>query len=174
MLTGPRLGDDARLAHPPRQQGLSDAVIDLMRTGMVQVFTLQVDAGAAGFLSQPFGEIQRRRPADVLLQVISELALKLRIFTRLLILLRELPERGHECFRHVTAAVGTETTVYIGNGRNRIRHEDLARQGLVQAQGNQRGPMRLAWSPLVQFYCCRKRAESEASSQFIFSAQSSN
>src|SRR5205809_905471 len=35
MLPGTGLGDNARLAHAPRQKGLPDTVIDLMGTGMV-------------------------------------------------------------------------------------------------------------------------------------------
>ena len=38
MLSGAGFGDDARLLHAPRQQGLTDAVVDLVRTGMVQIF----------------------------------------------------------------------------------------------------------------------------------------
>ena len=79
MLTGSGLGDDARLAHPPRQQGLSDAVVDLVGAGVIQVFALQVDARAAGFLREAFGKVQRRRPADVVVQVVGKLTLEFRI-----------------------------------------------------------------------------------------------
>lgn len=36
-------GDHARFAHPFRQKHLPQAVIDLMRSGMIQVFPLQVN-----------------------------------------------------------------------------------------------------------------------------------
>ena len=67
MLPGPGLGDDARLAHAPRQQGLADAVVDLVGPGVIEVLALEEDAGPAGLLGQPFGEIERRGPADVVL-----------------------------------------------------------------------------------------------------------
>ena len=65
VLARSRLGDDARLAHALGQQRLADAVVDLVCPGVVQVLALEEDACAAGFLRQPLGEIQQRRPADV-------------------------------------------------------------------------------------------------------------
>ncbi len=41
MLSRAGLGDYPRFAHAPRQQRLSDGIVDLMRAGMVQVFALQ-------------------------------------------------------------------------------------------------------------------------------------
>ncbi len=41
VLTGARFGDDPRLAHPPGQQRLTEDVVDLVRTRVVEVFPLQ-------------------------------------------------------------------------------------------------------------------------------------
>jgi hypothetical protein len=46
VLAGPRLGDEAALAHAPRQQRLADAVVDLVRAGVVEVLALQVQVHA--------------------------------------------------------------------------------------------------------------------------------
>src|SRR5207249_3177696 len=84
--------------------------------GMVEVFALQVDASTAGFLGQAFGEIERRRPADVVPQIILEPLLKLVVLPRVLVMLRELTQREHQRLGNVTAPVGTESALHIGNG----------------------------------------------------------
>ena len=70
VLAGAGLGDDARLAHPARQQQLPDAVVDLVRARVTEVLALEVDADVAFGLARHLGrearrEPQRRRAADV-------------------------------------------------------------------------------------------------------------
>ena len=43
VLSGSGFGDDAALAHAACQQYLPDAVVDFVGTGVVQVFTLEVN-----------------------------------------------------------------------------------------------------------------------------------
>jgi hypothetical protein len=52
VLTGPGLGDDPLLAHLARQQRLTEHIVDLVRPGVVQIFSFQEDARAAGVLAQ--------------------------------------------------------------------------------------------------------------------------
>ncbi len=59
VLAGAGLGDDAGLAHLPGQQGLTENVVDLVRPGVVEVFSLEEDPGVAGVLTQPLGLVQR-------------------------------------------------------------------------------------------------------------------
>ena len=59
MLAGTGFGDDAALAHRPRQQRLTDSVVYLVGAGVVEVFTLEKDTGAAADFCQALGEIQR-------------------------------------------------------------------------------------------------------------------
>jgi hypothetical protein len=66
MLPGAGLRDNPRLAHPPGQQNLPHAVVDLMRPGMVQLIALEVDFGAAQLARQPLGEPHRTRPPDIM------------------------------------------------------------------------------------------------------------
>ena len=47
MLPRAGLGDDPLLAHPPRQQPLPQRIVDLVRSGMQQVFALQINLRAA-------------------------------------------------------------------------------------------------------------------------------
>ena len=55
--------DDAVFAHAPRQQRLSDAVVDLVRAGVQQILALDIDLRAALGFAQPLGMIERGRPA---------------------------------------------------------------------------------------------------------------
>ncbi len=47
VLARAGLGDDAALAHAHREQRLAEAVVDLVRAGVQQVFALDVNARAA-------------------------------------------------------------------------------------------------------------------------------
>ncbi len=115
VLSRPRLGDHAFLAHAPRQHHLADRVVDLVGTSVVQVFTLEKDLGAAGKLGESLGQVKRRGPADVVLQVVVEGVLKVRIDLRFLILLGQPVERIHECLGHEPAAEGAEPAQVIGH-----------------------------------------------------------
>ena len=75
MLAGAGLRDDARLAHAAGEQDLAEAIVDLVRAGVVELVALEVDLCAAApagrgrhfaqMLGQPLGEIERARPAGV-------------------------------------------------------------------------------------------------------------
>ncbi len=46
VLAGAGFGDHACLAHPQRQQCLADRVVDLVSTGVIEVFTFEPDLGS--------------------------------------------------------------------------------------------------------------------------------
>ncbi len=77
MLARTGLGNDPLLAHAQGQQGLPQGVVDLVGTGVVQIFTLEPDAGAtvgaAVVGGETLGLIQRCRPPDVVLEQTVEL-----------------------------------------------------------------------------------------------------
>jgi hypothetical protein len=110
MLARARFGDDARLAHFHRQQPLANGIVDFVRPGMQQVFALQVNPRAAKFLRKTRSELQRRRPPGEILQQTLKLRLEGCIRFRKLVSALQLEERYHECFRHVTAAVGAKAS----------------------------------------------------------------
>ena len=68
VLPRARLGDDRRLAHALRQQPLAERVVDLVRAGVRQVLALEVDLRAAELAREVRGEVERRRPPDVVAQ----------------------------------------------------------------------------------------------------------
>ena len=50
VLAGTGLGDDPGLAHLLGQQGLAQHIVDLVRSGVVEVFAFQEDPRTAGML----------------------------------------------------------------------------------------------------------------------------
>ncbi len=115
VLARAGFGDDARLAHAPGEQDLADAVVDLVRAGVEEVFALEINLRAAQFAGEAFGEVKRRGPAAEFSEVVFELALELRVLLRAEVLGLQLLQRVHQRLRHVTAAVGAEVAA-------RIRH----------------------------------------------------
>ena len=108
MLAGAGLGDHARLAHAPRQHGLADGVVDLVRAGVVEVFALQVDLRAAEFAAQALRVIDRRGPADVVRQFVAELGHEGRIGARLVVGGLQFIERVDQRLGHEGAAIDAE------------------------------------------------------------------
>ena len=96
MLPSARLRDNPRLAHPPRQQNLAQAVVDLMRPGMVQLVALKINLCAPKLLGQPLGKPQRARPSHIMLQVIIQLGLERRVGLRRLIRRLQLQNQRHQ------------------------------------------------------------------------------
>ena len=82
MLAGAGFGDDAVLAHAPREQDLAEHIVDLVRAGVVQLFALEIDLGAAEMFGQPLGEIERARPADIMGQQILQFGVESRVLLR--------------------------------------------------------------------------------------------
>ena len=75
VLAGAGLGDDARLAHALGEQRLPERVVDLVRAGVREVLALEKDAHAVATRArgEACGLVDRRRPADVVLQQSIEL-----------------------------------------------------------------------------------------------------
>ena len=131
VLAGARLGDHPPLAHAARQQRLAQRVVDLVGAGMVEVFAFQVDAGPAAMRAQALGEVQGRRPADVVPIQLGQLLVELRIGDGLLVLGGQLLQRVGEGFGDVAAAEGPKTAGGIGNA-SAGRHADW----LAESAGN--------------------------------------
>jgi len=85
VLTGTSLGDNAALAHPSGQQCLPQCVIDLMCSGVRQVFAFQVDLRSSERGAEAVGGRQRRGPSDVLTEQPVQLGAKRRIVTGFLV-----------------------------------------------------------------------------------------
>eukprot|EP01137_Pigoraptor_chileana_P017491 Opistho-2@75637 len=65
MLPRASLGDDARLPQPLGKKRLSDRIVDLVRTRVVEILALQPYARAASISSKTICEMQRRGPSNI-------------------------------------------------------------------------------------------------------------
>ena len=106
-------GDDAFLAHAPGEQGLPEAVIDLVRSGMEQVFALEIDLRAAEPFREAAGVVQRSRAAGVVGEQSGQLRLKRGVAARFQIGVLKFFDGRHQDFRHKSPPVGTEVTAGI-------------------------------------------------------------
>lgn len=79
VLPGPGFGDDLLLPEAFRQQDLAQGVVDLVGSGVVQVFPLEVDLGSAHLVRQSLGEIQGIGPARIVLVIGLELGVEFRV-----------------------------------------------------------------------------------------------
>ena len=113
VLAGAGLGDDPRLAHAARQQDLAQRVVDLVRAGVVELVALEVDLRAAEPLGQPLREVERARPADVVLQVVGELLGEGGVGARLVVGALDLEDQRHQRLGDEAAAVDAEMAAFV-------------------------------------------------------------
>src|SRR5690606_40729048 len=59
VLTSTGFGDDALLAHVFGEQTLADGVVHLVRAGVIEILSLQVNLRAAEHFAPAFGVVQR-------------------------------------------------------------------------------------------------------------------
>ena len=114
MLAGAGLGDDALLAHAPRQHDLAEHVVHLVRAGVVELFALEIDLGAAEMLGQALGEIERRGPADIVLEIAVHLGLEGRIGLGRGVGLLQVEDQRHQGFGDEAAAEDAEMAALVG------------------------------------------------------------
>ncbi len=75
MLSGSCLGDDAGLAHALGKEDRGQSVVDLMGSGVVEVFAFEIDVGAV-MCTQTIGPVKRRGASHVVAEQGVELAVE--------------------------------------------------------------------------------------------------
>ena len=129
VLAGAGLGDDARLAHPPREQDLAEHIVDLVRAGVVELVALEIDLRPAELLGQPFGKIERAGTADIMLEERVEFRLERRIGLRRLVGLLERENQRHQRFGDETSAENPEMAALVGAVAERVGLLELGHAG---------------------------------------------
>src|SRR4029453_2392909 len=114
----------------PRHQDLAEHIVDLVRAGVVQLLALQVDLCAAKALGETLGEIQRRWPADIVLQIAVHLGLEGRIGLGRGIGLFQIEDQRHQRLGNEAAAEIAEMPLLVGTAAERIW------QALIHRTGN--------------------------------------
>ena len=110
------LGNDAGLAHAPRQQDLAQAIVDLVCAGVIEVFALEIDFGAAEMLGQARREIERALAAGVMGEKPVQFLLERWILFRCLIGFLKLQQQRHQGLGDKAPAIGAKMSGGIGTG----------------------------------------------------------
>src|SRR5882762_5423577 len=105
MLPGASLRNNPLLPHAPRQQRLPQAVINLVRTRVQQIFPLQINLRSAQILRQPLRKCQRRGPTSKLTQQPVQLLLKSPVLLRHRVGHFQFLQGGHQGLRHIAPAI---------------------------------------------------------------------
>ena len=121
VLSRPRFGYDAVLAHTLRQQRLPQRVVYLVRASVRQVFALEVYARAAKLGGEVFGVIQRRGTPHIARQKRPHLRLKRLVRLRRGVFALKLFHRAHKRFRHKAPPEIPEAPHIVGQ-RRRCAH----------------------------------------------------
>ena len=136
VLAGAGLGDHALLADALREQRLAEHVVDLVRAGVVEVFALQDDAGAAGVLGEARHLGDDRRAPGVGAVQLGELGLERRVGLRRLVGGRELVDRRDQRLGHEAPAVLAEERAGRVAQAPRVAHAPAARNSCSVATGS--------------------------------------
>src|SRR5215472_7735828 len=120
MLTGAGLGDDAALAHAPREQDLAKAIVYLVGAGVVELVTLQIELRPAEMPGQPLGKVERARSPDIMFERMVELGLKARILARLSIGGLDSENQRHQSFGNKTTAIDAEMPTLVRPAPQRV------------------------------------------------------
>ena len=114
VLTGACLGNDLGLSHALGEKRLSQHIVDLVRAGVVQLVTLQIQLRAAIMRGQTLGEIERARPADIMRLVIEKLPGEVVTRAGRLVGAFHLQDQRHQGFGDKPPAMHAETAALVG------------------------------------------------------------
>src|SRR6202167_5928987 len=120
MLAGAGFGDDAPLAHAPRHHDLAEHIVDLVRAGVVELLALEIDFRAAEMFGQALGEIERRRPPDIVLEVAVHFGLERRVGFGLSVGLFQIEDQRHQRFGDKASAENAEMPALVGTAAEGI------------------------------------------------------
>ncbi len=118
VLTGTGLGDEPGLAHPLGEKRLTDDVVDLVRTGVVEILALQEQAQTE-FLTEAVALGQARRTTGVVAEHRGEFLAPFRVVPRLVEGPLELLAGRHERLGDESPAELPKTTRIIGLAHQR-------------------------------------------------------
>ena len=113
MLASASLGDNALRAQAFGKQCLADRIVDLVRAGVREIFTLEPDVGAPA-LTEPRRMRQRRRSANPLAQLALEVGLEAGFVQVIAHALLETLECGYQRLGNVATTERPEAAMLVG------------------------------------------------------------
>ena len=112
MLAGAGFGNHPAFAHAEGQHRLAERVVDFVGAGVIQILALQIDLRPPA-LAEPLGVIQRRWPADVMLEQVVQFAAEGIVAASGIVGRGQFDEGGGQRFRDVAAAELAESTCAV-------------------------------------------------------------
>ena len=113
MLPCSGLGDNAILAHAFGEQALTQSVVDLVRSSVGKVFTLEIDARAAKLVGQVFGVVEGGWPPHEMLGKVPHLGLELLVGLGGDVLSLKLFDCAHQRFGNKASAELAEAASFV-------------------------------------------------------------
>jgi hypothetical protein len=113
VLTRTRFRDHSLRAEFFREQHLTDGVIDLVRTGVREIFALEPHFGAPPF-RQRARMRERRRPTDPAAQLGMKFVEESTVAQVAIDTCLQAVERGHERLGHISSAERSEAAARVG------------------------------------------------------------
>ena len=104
VLSGTGLGDHTGLSHLFGQKDLTEAVIDLVGTGVIQILSFQINFRSTQIGSHFLCFVEQRRPACIIFHQVVQFRHKLRIVFIMLIRLFQMNQLVHQGFRHILSS----------------------------------------------------------------------
>ena len=120
MLASTCFCDDPRFAHTNGKQNLANAVVDLVRTSVVQFVALEPDLRAfarwrvlAHFIGQALGIIKRRGATDIMFKQIVKLRSKSRVLFCGAVFAFKVEHERHKRFGHIAPAELAKMATFV-------------------------------------------------------------
>jgi len=148
MLASSGFRDEPPLAHPDRQEGLSERVVDLVGSGVEEILSFEIDARPAERLAESFGVVERCWAAGVLMEERLEFSSEGRIASRRHVRTFQFVEGGHDRFGDKLSPERSEVSGAMWEGLSSSHDEKIiitervrsvkvrfVRGGAVAAQG---------------------------------------
>ena len=110
MLTGSCLCDHTGFSHFLCQQYLPQHVINLMCTGMIQIFSLQIHFCPAEILCHMSRIVQPGRSSRIFIQKLRQFPVELRVIFIMIVGFLQFQNRIHQRLRNILSAVYSKST----------------------------------------------------------------
>ena len=113
MLACAGFGDDTCLAHFPGKEDLAEAVIDLVGSGMIEIFPLEIDLRSSKVLGHLLRIVQKGRTVRVIIEKIVQLRRKLRVILVMIVSFLQVDQLIHQSFRHILPSELPESAIRV-------------------------------------------------------------
>jgi hypothetical protein len=139
MLASSGFSDDPLFAHSQGQERLTESIVDFVRTGVVQILTLQPNAWttivATVMSGQSLGFIKRGSSTHIGFEEVVEFPRERWVCPGFSCRLLQLRQSWHECFWNVLATKASKTSMGAWAGR-RLEAGGIRLGGFRQSAGH--------------------------------------